>query len=219
MRYTYDPVGNISHIADTAQQTIFFKNEVVSPHNDYAYDAIYRLIRANGREQIGQTGQPEASWRDEHRTNLIHPHDGQAMRRYREQYRYDEVDNILHLIHRAQDGNWTRDYAYEEPSLLQPDRQSNRLTYTQVGERQERYHHDEHGNMIAMPHLTQMTWNYQDQLRRVALNNGGTAYYLYDAAGQRVRKVIERPNGTRQKGSFIWAGWKAIVNTTATERR
>ncbi|MCA9898477.1 MAG: hypothetical protein KC423_01435 [Anaerolineales bacterium] len=206
LRYTYDPVGNISHIADTAQQTIFFKNEVVSPHNDYAYDAIYRLIRANGREQIGQTGQPEASWRDEHRTNLIHPHDGQAMRRYREQYRYDEVDNILHLIHRAQDGNWTRDYAYEEPSLLQPDRQSNRLTYTQVGERQERYHHDEHGNMIAMPHLTQMTWNYQDQLRRVALNNGGTAYYLYDAAGQRVRKVIERPNGTRQKERLYLGG-------------
>jgi len=207
LRYTYDPVGNITHIADEAQQRIYFKNDVVAPHNDYTYDAIYRLIRANGREQIGQTGQPETDWQDEHRTGLVHPHDGQAMRRYSEQYRYDEVGNILRLIHRAQDGRWTRDYAYEEPSLLEPAlNNSNRLSYTQVGERQERYRHDAHGNMTVMPHLAQMVWNYQDQLRRVELSGGGTATYLYDAAGQRVRKVVERPNGTRQKERLYLGG-------------
>ena len=58
LSYTYDPVGNITHIRDDAQQTIYFNNQVVSPNNDYTYDAIYRLITAKGREHIGQVSQP-----------------------------------------------------------------------------------------------------------------------------------------------------------------
>ena len=50
-----------------------------------------------------------------------------------------------------------------------------------------------------MPHLPEMKWNYEDQLREVTLdNNGGKVYYVYDAGGERVRKVIER-NGVKQK--------------------
>ena len=40
LNYTYDPVGNITQIHDGAQQTIYFKNQVVTPDNDYTYDAI-----------------------------------------------------------------------------------------------------------------------------------------------------------------------------------
>lgn len=81
LSYTYDPVGNITHIRDDAQQTIYFNNQVVPPHNDYAYDATYRLIQATGREHIGQLAQPQTSWNDEFRINLPHPGDGQAMHR------------------------------------------------------------------------------------------------------------------------------------------
>ena len=35
LHYTYDPMGNITHIQDDAQQTIYFRNQVVEPHNDY----------------------------------------------------------------------------------------------------------------------------------------------------------------------------------------
>src|SRR5262249_36706415 len=42
LSYTYDPIGNITHIHDDAQQTIYFNNQVVTPHADYTYDAIYR---------------------------------------------------------------------------------------------------------------------------------------------------------------------------------
>ena len=58
LRYTYDPAGNITHIRDDAQQTIYFNNQVVEPHADYTYDAIYRLIDGKGREHIGQVSQP-----------------------------------------------------------------------------------------------------------------------------------------------------------------
>ena len=62
LSYTYDPVGNITHIQDDAdiQNVVFFRNQRVEPSNDYTYDAIYRLIQASGREQLGldSSGQP-----------------------------------------------------------------------------------------------------------------------------------------------------------------
>ena len=46
--FTYDPVGNITHICDNAQQDIFVKGRWVEPSTDYTYDAIYRLKEALG---------------------------------------------------------------------------------------------------------------------------------------------------------------------------
>ncbi|MGB0128967.1 MAG: toxin TcdB middle/C-terminal domain-containing protein, partial [Rhodocyclaceae bacterium] len=88
LAYVYDPVGNITHIHDDAQQTIYFDNQVVAPHADYAYDALYRLLSAEGREHVGQASQPATSWDDAFRARLPHPHDGRAMRRYTERYQY-----------------------------------------------------------------------------------------------------------------------------------
>ncbi|MCB0184051.1 MAG: hypothetical protein KDE31_07300, partial [Caldilineaceae bacterium] len=210
LQYTYDPTGNITTLRDDAQQTIYFNNNVVAPHSDYTYDAIYRLIAADGREHIGQAGQPQSSWNDEFRTNLPHPTAGGAMRRYTEQYEYDEVGNILQLIHRANNGNWTRRYAYNEASQLEPEQTSNRLSSTTVGNDTAHYPHDIHGNMTAMPHLAQMEWDYKDQLQQVDLGGGGTAYYVYDAGGQRVRKVIERQNGNRQEERLYLGGFEVF---------
>src|SRR5207247_8319511 len=55
LHYTYDPVGNITHITDGAIPTIHYNNENVTAHANYVYDAIYRLISADGREHNGQT--------------------------------------------------------------------------------------------------------------------------------------------------------------------
>ncbi len=65
LQYFYDPVGNITHIQDDAdiQNVVYFKNKRVEPSADYIYDAIYRLIEATGREQLGlgQRRQPSGS--------------------------------------------------------------------------------------------------------------------------------------------------------------
>jgi RHS repeat-associated protein len=216
--YAYDPVGNITRIRDDAQQTTFFNNQVVLPHCDYSYDPIYRLIAAAGREHIGQAGQPETSWDDEFRINLPHPSDGQAMRNYTEQYVYDAVGNFEKLIHQAANGNWTRAYAYNEASLIEPGKQSNRLSSTTVGARTEPYTYDAHGNMTSMPHLTLMQWNYKDELSataRQAVNDAPppntvpeTTFYVYDASGERVRKVRERQNGTRKQERIYLGGFE-----------
>ncbi|MEH2358572.1 SpvB/TcaC N-terminal domain-containing protein [Nostoc sp.] len=216
--YTYDPVGNITRIRDDAQQTIFFNNQVVLPHCDYSYDPIYRLIAAAGREHIGQAGQPETSWNDEFRVNLPHPSEGQAMRNYTEQYFYDAVGNFERLIHQAANGNWTRTYAYNEVSLIESGKLSNRLSSTTVGARTEPYTYDAHGNMTSMPHLTLMQWDYKDQLSatsRQAVNDAPppdkvpeTTFYVYDASGERVRKVTERQNGTRKHERIYLGGFE-----------
>jgi RHS repeat-associated protein len=207
LHYTYDPAGNITHISDAAQQTIYFSNQVVTPDGDYTYDAVYRLIGATGREHIGQVTQPQTSWDDGFRVHLPAPTDGQAMRPYAERYDYDAVGNVLQLIHQASAGNWTRRYAYDAPSLLDPAKTSNRLTATTVGTgTPDTYTYDAHGNMTSMPHLPGMAWDHRDQLQATTKQAvTETTYYVYDAGGQRVRKVTERQNGTR-KGERIYIG-------------
>jgi RHS repeat-associated protein len=197
LQYTYDPAGNITEIRDDAQQTIYFSNTVVEPHNHYRYDALYRLIEATGREHIGQNASPQVDHDDSPRMNQPHPSDGLAMRNYTERYDYDEVGNILQMIHQAGTaGSWTRRYEYEAGN--------NRLRSTSLpGDSGNvplpiRYEHDAHGNMTTMPHLTLMHWNYRDQLQATAqqvVSNGSTpetTYYVYDSGGQRVRKVTDR---------------------------
>jgi RHS repeat-associated protein len=194
LKYTYDPIGNITSIADHAQQTVYFDNQVVSPSNDYRYDAIYRLFEAHGREHIGLLARPEVDWNDEPRMNQPQPGDGQAMRRYQEDYQYDLVGNILSVIHHAADGGWRRYYDYSEFN--------NRLERTRVGELKEHYAYDANGNMVRMPHLPLMDWDFKNQLhvtREQVVNHGDgqRTFYVYDSAGQRVRKITERPDGSR----------------------
>ena len=57
--------------------------------------------------------------------------------------------------------------------------------------------------MTAMPHLPHLRWDFEDQLTEVDLQGGGTAYYVYDAAGQRVRKVIERNGATMEERIYL----------------
>ncbi|HEX7735853.1 MAG TPA: toxin TcdB middle/C-terminal domain-containing protein, partial [Ktedonobacteraceae bacterium] len=208
LHYTYDPAGNITHIRDDAQQTIYFHNRRVEPSTDYTYDALYRLIQASGREHLGQAAGGShlapvpTSPTDMPRVNLLQPGDGNAVGRYFQQYVYDEVGNILRVIHHGThpaNPGWTRSYTYHETSQLEPDTFSNRLSTTHVSEQPlENYTYDIHGNMTSMPHLPLMQWDYRDQLQvtsRQTINNGGTpetTCYVYDASGQRARKVTER---------------------------
>jgi RHS repeat-associated protein len=217
LRYTYDPAGNITQIADEALLPIDHNNEHFEAVCYYTYDAIYRLIEATGREHIGQTTlrreAPDGNYRDYPFTGLAHPNDPQALRNYTERYEYDAAGNFERVIHHATNTNWRREYDYDENSLTEPgSTKSNRLSRTTLHPNgnsiEERYTHDGHGNMTKMAHLPEMRWDFQDQLRattRQVVNDPPppdkvpeTTYYVYDAGGQRVCKVTERQNGTRK---------------------
>ncbi|MBP1990486.1 SpvB/TcaC N-terminal domain-containing protein [Paenibacillus eucommiae] len=223
LHYSYDPAGNITRIRDDSQQTVFFRNRRVEPSTGYTYDAINRLIEASGREHLGQNaGQPGQSsppppdHLDSFRSRQEQPGDGHAMGLYTEQYVYDAAGNILAVQHRGSDPvlpGWTRSYTYNEASQLEPGKMNNRLSATGVGPgigaTAEPYRYDGkaglHGSITAMPHLQLMLWDYRDQLlasSQQAAGNGAvpeTTWYVYDAKGQRVRKVTERQAAAGQQ--------------------
>jgi RHS repeat-associated protein len=214
LHYVYDPIGNITSITDHAQQTVYFDNQVVDPGNAYTYDAIYRLIEAEGRELIGLLARPELDWDDLPRMNQPLPGDGAAMRRYQDAYRYDVVGNILAVIHHAAKGAWRRHYEY---SLS-----SNQLQVTRVGELEERYKYDADGNMIRMPHLPVMDWDFKNQLhvtreQVVRHGNGQRTFYIYDSGGTRVRKVTERPDGSRAHERIYLGGFEIYRKYSRTQ--
>jgi RHS repeat-associated protein len=195
LRYSYDPVGNITRIGDAAQQTIYFNNQAVTASGDYTYDALYRLAAATGREHIGQVSQPQPEWDDSPRMNqpLPNPNDPVVMRNYSESYSYDAVGNILKMVHQATNGSWTRTYGYDEPHVPYSN---NRLTSTTVGTLTATYQYNANGDMTRMPHLPLMQWDFKDQLQAtskqvVDSSTPETTYYVYDASGLRVRKVTE----------------------------
>ena len=209
IKYTYDPIGNITHIVDNAQQTHYFQNNVVRPEQQFEYDAIYQLIKATGREHIGIGGNAQRNHNDiPFISQLPHINNSGAVRTYRENYVYDDLGNIDRIQHITPNGagNWTRRYKYAYQD--DPANTTNRLVATSqagdaIGVFSDTYTYDNHGNMTQMPHLQSMVWNYFDQLRKVDLGGGGTAYYVYDSSGQRVRKIIERNGGAREERIYL----------------
>jgi RHS repeat-associated protein len=214
LHYTYDAAGNLTHLRDDAQQAVFFRNQRVDPGADYTYDALNRLIEATGREHLGQTGAVPHSYNDVPRVSVPHRGDGNAMRRYRERYSYDAAGNLTAMLHRGGAGEpgWTRTFHHEEPSLLQPALRGNRLSRSVLGAVTETFSvagdgYDGAGNLLRMPQLQEMRWDFRDQLRmtrRQAVNaadadgvqrQGERTWYVYDASGQRVRKVTETAGG------------------------
>lgn len=109
---------------------------------------------------------------------------------------------------------WTRSYDYLEASLIEPAKQSNRLSKAPLNSDPpstiKHFDYDLHGNMTCMPHLQIMQWDFKDQrhmTQRQAVNaedvegiqhKGERTYYVYDAGGQRVRKVTDRQAGAGQ---------------------
>jgi RHS repeat-associated protein len=197
LTYSYDPIGNVAHVTDGAQQTLFYNNQVVPPDRDYSYDPIYRLTRASGREHIGQAAQPATSWDDSQRIAVPSPTDGQAMRAYCEKYSYDKVGNLQSVAHTANQGNWTRTYTYGGAGTAPA---SDQLTLSTVGTVNETYAYDPNGNMITMPQLSAMSWDWHNRLQSTAGQSGNTAtapttWYRYDSGGERIRKATRNANG------------------------
>ncbi|HEY0426484.1 MAG TPA: SpvB/TcaC N-terminal domain-containing protein [Pyrinomonadaceae bacterium] len=190
--YTFDPVGNITHIEDKNIPDVFFDNQKIEGVASYTYDAVYRLTEATGREHIGQAifGQFD-NWNDLPFMKQYSRNDALAWRNYTQQYDYDKAGNITEMRHTtgAAAGNWTRIYNYAAGN--------NRLLSTKVGADTYNYpHHPEHGFITALPHLQVMKWNFKEELQAVAKQsvlNGTpeTTWYVYDGGGQRTRKITE----------------------------
>ncbi len=189
--YTYDPVGNTTHLEDRAAPVIFFRNSAVPAQSGYTYDALYRLVESSGRENnVPYNFSNTDNWNDVALLHELSSNDPMAVQNYTQRYRYDSVGNMLQMQHLATGNNYTRNYQYQPFN--------NRLLSTQIGSETYTYAlHTQHGYITRMPHLEEMDWNFKEELvktirqRRTDGGTPETTYYQYDGSGRRIRKVTE----------------------------
>lgn len=216
IHYTYDPVGNLVHLVDEAQQPAAASPRVleglsVSSHSEFEYDALYQLTAASGRvhqsllqhdyaDRSREAGVP-ADWGKG--TRHITLNNGAAIERYTRSYGYDEAGNLQSIRHSGTSQNWVRQF-WTSPN-------SNRslplldMNGTAVSNPESRF--DANGNCTYMPHLRSIDWNYRNNISKIVVIDRSAEgkpndeeYYVYGADGMRVRKITQRlvdaANGT-----------------------
>ena len=182
LNYEFDTVGNIIKITDNAQTTQYFGNQIIEPVSTYKYDALYRLIKATGREKDGLQMPTHKDFE-----NDILCTDVKAIHNYTQKFQYDALGNMLQM--KSKD-RWTRDYFY--------DTGTNRLLRHNSTQTTDEYEYDTHGNMTKMPHLSTILWNEKDEMTS-ATNGTFVSYYNYDVQGNRSRKVVVKDNVTETR--------------------
>ncbi len=201
IRYTYDPVGNVTNVFDDSAEHVFNANQSVLPESKYEYDALYRLIYAKGRQHPGILADtdPGGPFKQAFFTQLPCVNDSCKLQLFEENYNYDDAGNLLAKNHSSLSANWT----FETPV----DKASNRLTGIP---------YDLSGNQksITKGSTAELTYNCCENLVRyitVKRGDGQTddgEFYVYDGAEQRVRKVQQlwQQGGAKRLVDKIYIG-------------
>ena len=207
--YDYDLVGNILGIRDRAPDSGILDNPDAFGTEDpvlakllatgdalnrrFDYDPIYRLVSATGREcDRAPEGDP---WQDSPRCA-----DVTKARGYTERYGYDAMGSLLRLEHRDGTGGFTREFRVATTS--------NRLRRMTVGERRFEYAFDDAGNVTTETTSRHFEWNHLNQMKVCRTQTAGAepsvhAHYLYDAAGQRLKKLVRKQGGQVETTHYI----------------
>ncbi|MDO7897271.1 RHS repeat-associated core domain-containing protein [Pseudomonas citrulli] len=190
LRYTCDPVGNVTHLEDKAQPVRFGSNQRVEASSTFTYDSLYQLISATGREAAGLTSPPDLP------TLGKTPIDPSQLFNFTEHYEYDAGGNLIELRHRRDGNHYTR--------TLNVTAASNRLRAWNKGHSTPdvAVGFDANGNQQALSPGQALTWNLRNQLDGVVLVRRENASddierYRYDSGGQRVRKIQTTQGATR----------------------
>ncbi|MDZ7961970.1 MAG: SpvB/TcaC N-terminal domain-containing protein [Aulosira sp. DedQUE10] len=212
--YRYDLVGNILSITDRTPGSGYQNNPEAVDVADaelrqllasgdalirqFEYDPIYRLTAATGRECDRP---PEAPpWMDEPRCA-----DLTRTRGYRQEYRYDSMGNMQRLRHEHYQADGSVNGRNRDFALVTG---SNRLNTVAFGETIYTYGYDDNGNLINESTARHFEWDHGDRLKVFCTQTGNAepsvhAHYLYDASGQRVKKLVRKQGGQVEVTVYI----------------
>ncbi|WP_198535976.1 SpvB/TcaC N-terminal domain-containing protein [Pseudofrankia saprophytica] len=179
--YSYDLAGNIVALRDRTPGC------GIAPTADaldrlFTYDPLYRLTSATGREcDLSPPAPFDAAPRcaDLSRT-----------RAYTQSFAYDADGNLVRLTHANAAGGFVRAMAIVGGS--------NRLAAMTSGKTTFDYGYDAAGNLINETASRHFEWDAVDRMRSFRVQAPGAAEpslhatYLYDGAGQRVKKVVRK---------------------------
>lgn len=209
VNYAYDPVGNITCVRDASSKTVFTGQQKVEPHNDYTYDALYRLTTATGREHPALAGSEHHSVNAFKQSEFLNLNDKKQLRNYREEYTYDPSGNLKLIKHQTNRSSksWQRRFKVATNSNRAADQDLAGKDTTLKD------FFDAHGNQKELANTRELHWNYRDNIAKAIFisRDDGPAdqeFYIYDHKGQRVRKVSERlkPWGTLEIVETIYLG-------------
>ncbi len=210
--YHHDPEGNVSTVDNQVVPSVFFKNQKVGSIADFTTDSLYRLTLAKGREHSGMWNNVQSNQNKFNAACLSalgSPlSDYQALQKYTQQFCYDEAGNLTAINHSGE--------VATRRTVVQAGRHmSNRVETSVFGGKHAQpvhYHYDACGNMINLDGTAGTSWNYRNQLQSVTLidrdqQQPDAEYYVYDSAGNRVRKVwIQKTLAGRVINEVIYLG-------------
>jgi len=200
LAYEYDLIGNILAIHD---RTPGCGLPVTPDELDraFTYDALSRLRSADGREcDTAPPIPPNSPWDDVPRCTDI-----TRTRKYEERYEYDAVGNILQLNHTLFRSDGSTQGSNRNFTLVA---NTNRLLRVTFENQPFDYSYDANGNMIGESSSRHFEWDHADRMKVYRTQTDGSeptvhAHYLYDAGGQRVKKVVRKQVGQVEVTIYI----------------
>ncbi|HGY2265578.1 RHS repeat-associated core domain-containing protein [Morganella morganii] len=192
LRYEYDPVGNVLKVTNDAEETRFWRNQKVVPENTYAYDSLYQLISATGRE-MANAGQQGCELPP---LTAPLPADSSAYTNYTRTYTYDTAGNLTQISHRAPatNNNYT--------TKITISNRSNRGVLSTLTENPAAVDalFTTGGQQKQLQPGQNLTWTPRNKLLKVIpIVRSGDAddseIYRYDAGSLRILKVSRQKTG------------------------
>ncbi|AOK29745.1 MULTISPECIES: cytotoxic necrotizing factor Rho-activating domain-containing protein [Burkholderia] len=196
LHYTYDPVGNVLSVRDDAQATTYWRNQKIEAAHIYAYDALYQLITATGREMVnrGQQGVTLPA------PMIPLPNSDAVYTNYARTYSYDRGGNLTKVRHQG-GVSYTQTIVVSEHSnhalqqnadgTITPANVDNGTWFDAAGNQRQ----------LLPDRLQPLAWNNRNRLIRVTqVKRDGPPddqeVYQYGADGMRVRKLTRIHTGS-----------------------
>ena len=230
LSYTYDPAGNITHIRDDAQQTIYFNNQVVDADQRLHLRRGLSPDRRQGREHIGQVVAARDDLERRRATSACRtPATAKRCAATPSSTSTTRSATSCSSSTRPRTAAGRAATPTTKPSLIEPGKSSNRLSSTSGRQQATRTVHayDAHGNMTAMPHLPAMEWDFRrPAATQVDLGGGGDDLLRLrrrrsaGAEGDREeRRERSSRNGSTSAASRSTAGATAPERSRSNARR
>ena len=197
--FSFDLMGNILQTHDKCTDCGLSATPDELTRN-FAYDPLYRLLNATGRESNTQSS--SVIWND---PPIAQVPNAQNSRVYTQAFQYDKLGNILKKIHTATGNSFTRRYNYQSGANKLTDIDNNQSVPSIIAS----FAYDAVGNQIMCQTERHYEWDYGNRLKAF-YNQAGTgvepsvyAVYLYDGSGNRTKKLVRKQGGDWESITYV----------------